>query len=61
MMSKLKVTLIKSTIGCLSVQKKTVEALKLNKIGVSKVYDDSPSLRGMINRVRHLVNVEAVD
>lgn len=61
MMSKLKVTLIKSTIGCLSVQKKTVEALKLNKIGVSRVYNDSPSLRGMINRVSHLISVEVAE
>lgn len=57
-MKKCKVTLIKSTIGCINVQKATVEALGLKKIGVSKVYNDTPSLRGMINRVKHLVKVE---
>lgn len=57
-MSKLKITLMKSTIGCLENQKRTVEALNLNKIGVFKVYEDTPSLRGMLDKVSHLVKVE---
>lgn len=57
-MSKIKVTLVKSTIGSKKVQKATVEALKLNKIGVSRVYEDNAPVRGMIERVKHLVKVE---
>lgn len=57
-MGKLKITLVKSTIGCLVNQKRTVEALNLNKIGVSRVYEDTPSLRGMLDKVAHLVKVE---
>jgi large subunit ribosomal protein L30 len=57
-MSKLKITLIRSTIGCLENQKRTVEALGLNKIGVAKVFEDTPSLRGMLDKVGHLVKTE---
>lgn len=60
-MSKIKVTLVKSTIGCKVGQKATVEALKLNKIGVSREYEDSPCIRGMIDKVSHLVKVEDVE
>mgnify|MGYP001474388591 CR=1 FL=1 len=57
-MGKIKVTLIKSTIGRLEVQQKTVEALGLKKIGSSNVFEDGPEIRGMIYRVRHLVKVD---
>lgn len=57
-MGKIKVTLIRSTIGSKRVQKATVEALKLRKIGASNTFEDSPVVRGMINRVHHLVKVE---
>lgn len=55
---KLKVTLVKSTIGCLDKHKKTVQALGLKKIRSSVVVDDTPSIRGMIFVVKHLVSVE---
>ena len=55
-----KVTLIKSTIGCLEKQKATVEALGLKKVGSSKVFKVSPALNGMLFRVRHLIKVEEV-
>lgn len=55
---KLKITLIKSTIGCLEKQKKTVEALGLRKIRSSVVRPDNACTRGMIFVVRHLVSVE---
>ena len=55
-----KVTLIKSTIGCLEVQKATVAALGLKKVGSSKVFKVSPALNGMLFRVRHLIKVEEV-
>jgi ribosomal protein L30, bacterial/organelle len=57
-MKELKITLVKSTIGCLSKQKATVEALGLHKIGSAKVHTDSPALQGMLKVVSHLVKVE---
>ena len=59
-MSKIKVTLVKSTIGCLKNQKATVEALGLKKIGSSNQLEDSATLRGMIAKVSHLVKVEEI-
>lgn len=57
---KLKVTLVKSTIGSIDKHKKTVEALGLKKIGSGVVVQDNPAMRGMIFAVRHLVTVEEV-
>ena len=57
---EVKVTLIKSTIGCIKVQKATVEALGLRKIGQSKIFKKSPALDGMLFRVRHLIMVEDI-
>ena len=51
------VTQNKSPIGRKSDQKKTLIGLGLNKIGRSKVLNDTPSIRGMINKVKHLVEV----
>ena len=55
-----KVTLIKSTIGCLQKQKATVATLGLKKPGSSKIFKVSPALNGMLFRVRHLIKVEEV-
>ncbi len=57
---KLKVTLVKSTIGSLEKHKRTVQALGLKKIRSSVVVNDNPAMRGMIFVVKHLVNVEEV-
>ncbi|MCL2751173.1 MAG: 50S ribosomal protein L30 [Firmicutes bacterium] len=54
---KIKVTLVKSTIGCLDDQKKTVAALGLKKIGSSKVFEENDAVRGMIFKVKHLIDV----
>ncbi len=51
------VTQKKSPIGRKSYQRKTLIGLGLNKIGRSKELDDTPSIRGMINKVKHLVEV----
>ena len=59
-MAKLKITLVKSTIGRKENQIKTVEALGLKKIRSVVEHDDTPAIRGMINRVSHLVTVEEV-
>ena len=56
--NKLVVTQIKSSIGRQSDQKKTLIGLGLNKIGRSKILNDTPSIRGMINKVKHLVEVK---
>ena len=57
---QIKITLIRSTIGALEKQKKTVEALGLRKIRSSVVKKDNACTRGMIYVVRHLVSVEEV-
>jgi large subunit ribosomal protein L30 len=57
---QIKITLIKSTIGRLKNQQATVEALGLHKIGSSKIHNDTPVTRGMIDVVSHLVKVEEV-
>ena len=54
----LKVTLVKSTIGCKKDQIATVAALGLKKIRDVKEHNDTPQIRGMINKVSHLVEVE---
>ena len=51
------VTQKKSPIGRQSYQRKTLIGLGLNKIGRSKELDDTPSIRGMIGKVKHLVEV----
>lgn len=59
-MSKLKVTLKRSVIGQTRVQRETVKGLGLKKIDSYKILQDSPSVRGMVNRVSHLVTCEEV-
>lgn len=60
-MSNLKITLVKSTIGAKQNMKDTLRTLGLRKIGQSVVREDSPTVRGEILTVRHLVTVEEVD
>lgn len=57
---KLKVTLIKSDIGRLEKQKRTLKALGLKKIGQEVIHNDNEAIRGMIFVVKHLVSVEEV-
>ena len=52
------VTQKKSPIGRRSYQKKTLIGLGLNKIGRIKELEDTPSIRGMIEKVKHLVKVD---
>lgn len=59
-MSKLKITLVRSVIGGTKVQRDTVRALGLRKIRQQVEHQDNPCIRGMIFRVRHLVEVEEV-
>ena len=59
-MAKIKVTLVKSTIGQVESVKETVKALGLKKIRSSKELEASPAVQGMIAKVKHLVKVENV-
>ena len=56
----LKVTQLRSTIGCKQNQRETLRTLGLRKIRQSVVREDTPAVRGMIATVRHLVLVEEV-
>lgn len=55
---QLKITLTRSIIGSSTVQKKVVKALGLSKMNQTVTHDDSPIIKGMINKVSHLVTVE---
>ena len=58
MMAKLHITWVKSGIGYSENQKRTLKALGFRRLNQSVTHSDHPSIRGMINRVRHLVKVE---
>ena len=60
-MAKLKVTLVRSTIGAIPKHRKTVEALGLGKINSTNLHEDNAAIRGMVNQVRHLVKVEEIN
>ena len=57
-MSKLKITWTKSGIGYPRDQKGTLKALGLRRLNQTIEHEDTPSIRGMILKVRHLVRVE---
>lgn len=54
----LKITLVRSLIGKSPSQRGTVRALGLRKVNQTVEREDSPHVRGMINRVQHMVQVE---
>lgn len=55
---QLKVTLVKSMIGCKKNQIAVLYALGLRKIRQSRLHSDSPAIRGMIEKVSHMLTVE---
>ena len=57
-MAKLRITWVKSGIGYSKDQKRTLKALGFHRLNQSVTHNDSASIRGMINKVRHLVKVE---
>ncbi len=61
MSKKLRITLVKSPIGYNKRQKGTVKALGLRKMNMTVTHDDTPPIRGMVNKIIHLVAVEEVD
>jgi large subunit ribosomal protein L30 len=56
--AKLRITWVKSGIGYAEVQRRTLKALGLRRLNQSVTHSDCISVRGMINKVRHLVSVE---
>ncbi len=57
-MSKIRVRQVKSEIGFPRTQRATLRGLGLRRLGAVRELDDSPSVRGMIRKVIHLVQVE---
>ncbi len=60
MAGKLKITLVKSTIGAIPKHRKTVEALGLKKLNKTVEMPDNAATRGMVQQIRHLVKVEEI-
>ncbi|MEO6796743.1 MAG: 50S ribosomal protein L30 [Candidatus Dormibacter sp.] len=57
-MSTLKITYVRSTIGQKPAAQKTVQALGLRRLHQTVELQDSPQVRGMVHKVRHLIEVE---
>ena len=57
--STVKVVQVRSAIGREASQRKTLIGLGLNKVGRARELEDTPAVRGMINKVKHLVRVES--
>lgn len=57
-MAKIKVTQVKSRIKSPKIQKRTLDALGLRKLNRTVEHEDNPVIRGMIEKVKHLVSVE---
>ena len=55
---KLKITLIRSTIGAIPKHRKTVAAMGLRKLHQTVELPDNPSTRGQIQQIRHMLRVE---
>ncbi|MDE6266142.1 MAG: 50S ribosomal protein L30 [Muribaculaceae bacterium] len=56
-MAQIKIKQTKSRINCPAVQKRTLDALGLRKMNHVVVKEDTPDVMGMVNKVRHLVEV----
>jgi len=59
--TKLKITLKRSPIGYIKKQKITVRTLGLRRLHQTVEHSDTPQIRGMINKVSHLVEVEEIN
>ena len=57
-MSKLKVTYVKSAIGYRQSQKDTIRSLGLRRLNYTVIVDDTPTVLGMLETVKHLIRVE---
>ncbi|MCJ7666670.1 MAG: 50S ribosomal protein L30 [Anaerolineae bacterium] len=61
MAKRLRITWVKSSIGYSQRQKETIRTLGLKRLRDSVEREDSPSLRGMVQKVSHLVKVEEIE
>jgi large subunit ribosomal protein L30 len=61
MAKRIKIRLVRSTIGTLPAQRATVRSLGLRKIGSVTEQDSSPAVLGMVKAVAHLVAVEEIE
>jgi len=59
-MAKLKITQVRSAIGREESQKRTIKTLGIKRLNGSVIHEDKPEIRGMVNKVVHLVKVEEV-
>jgi len=58
-MATIKIKQVRSRIRCPKDQKRTLDALGLRKMGRTVEHNDNPAIRGMIEKVKHLVSVES--
>lgn len=59
-MAKVKITLVKSSIGSTKRQKLILESLGLHKLHQTVEHEASPSIMGMVDKMKHLVQVEEI-
>ena len=59
-MAEIKITWTKSVIGRTQNQRRIIKSLGLHRLNHTVVHQDSPTIRGMVNKVSHLVKVEEV-
>ena len=57
-MAKIRITWVRSQIGFAQDQRRTIRALGLRRLNHSVEHEDSPTIRGMVHKVRHMVVVE---
>ncbi|MCH7606830.1 MAG: 50S ribosomal protein L30 [Chloroflexi bacterium] len=60
-LTQLKITWEKSCIGRPQLQRRIIRSLGLRRLHHSVVHRDTPTIRGMVNKVSHLVTVEAIE
>jgi large subunit ribosomal protein L30 len=60
-MAKIKITQTGSPIGRKPGQQDTLKALGLNKMGRSNVVEDTPSIRGMVDKIAHMLKIESAN
>ena len=61
MADKIKVTLVKSSIGNRKNQKENLKGLGLSRINSSRTVENTPSVRGMLRKVQHLIRIETLE
>ena len=59
-MSKIKITLVRSTIGLPQNQRRIVKALGFRKLNQNVIHESSPTINGMVHKVKHLVSIEDI-